>query len=155
MAGWNWLESSARARGKPEIASLAEARNFHQELAWYQQWRKYHLVSPLPAFVASQKEEANASVFGRSDRVVRCGRCIHRAVSFRSLTAASDMQLLRFDRFLLERRARSAKRLWIEIIALTIASALLIVLFDLWLASKLSPETLGSVLTWGTRLDSD
>lgn len=65
------------------------------------------------------------------------------------------LQLLRFDRFLRERRARSAKRLWIEIIALAIASALLIVLFDLWLTSKLSPETLEAVLTWGTRLDSD
>lgn len=61
------------------------------------------------------------------------------------------LQLLRFDRWLRARQARSPRRLWIEIIALAIAGALLIVLFELWLTSKLSPATLESVLIWGTR----
>jgi hypothetical protein len=60
------------------------------------------------------------------------------------------LQLRRFDRWLLGRRTRSPKRLWIEIIAIAIAGALLITLFDYWLAGKLSPAML-SVLTWGTR----
>jgi hypothetical protein len=59
------------------------------------------------------------------------------------------LQLLRFDRLLGVRWARSPKRLWIEIIAMAVAGALLIVLFDWWLASRLSPATL-AVLIWGT-----
>lgn len=53
------------------------------------------------------------------------------------------LQLLRFDRWL---RNRSPKRLWIEIIALAIAVALLIVLFDWWIVSRLTPATLESLL---------
>jgi len=59
------------------------------------------------------------------------------------------LQLLRFDRWLRARQARTPKRLLIEIMALAIALAVLITLFDYWLAGKLSPATL-SVLTWGT-----
>jgi len=60
------------------------------------------------------------------------------------------LRLLRIDRWLRERRARTPKRLLVEIVALAIALAVLITLFDYWLAGKLSPATL-SVLTWGTR----
>jgi hypothetical protein len=60
------------------------------------------------------------------------------------------LQLFRFDRWLRVRGARTPKRLLIEIVALAIALALMIVAFDWWLAGKLSPATL-SALTWGTR----
>jgi len=60
------------------------------------------------------------------------------------------LRLLRFDRWLRARQTRTPKRLWTEILALAIALAVLITLFDCWLAGKLSPATL-SVLTWGTR----
>jgi hypothetical protein len=60
------------------------------------------------------------------------------------------LQLLRFDRWLRARQTRTPKRLLIEILALGIALAVLITLFDYWLVGRLSPATL-SVLTWGTR----
>lgn len=59
-------------------------------------------------------------------------------------------QVRRFDRWPPERQARTRQRMWIEIVALAIALAVLITLFDYWLAGKLSPATL-AVLTWGTR----
>jgi len=62
------------------------------------------------------------------------------------------LQVTRFDRWLRARQTQTPKRLWIELIALAIASAVLIVLFDLWLASKLHPSTFESALTWGTCL---
>ena len=62
------------------------------------------------------------------------------------------LQVLRFDRWLRVREARSPKRFWIELIALAIALAVLIVLFDWWLAGKLHPATFESALTWGTAL---
>jgi hypothetical protein len=61
---------------------------------------------------------------------------------------------LRFDRWLRVREARTPKRFWIELIAVAIAGALLIVLFDLWLAAKLHPATPQSCLTWGTWTDA-
>lgn len=61
-----------------------------------------------------------------------------------------QLQILRFDRWLRMRQARTPKRLLVEIVALAIALAVLIVLLDMWLASKLQPATLQSCLTWGT-----
>ena len=58
------------------------------------------------------------------------------------------LQISRFDRWLRARQTRTPKRLLIEIVALAIAVAVLITLFDYWLAGKLSPAIL-SVLTWG------
>ena len=61
-----------------------------------------------------------------------------------------QLQVMRFDRWLRVREAHTPKRFWIELIAVAIASAVLIVLFDWWLASKLQPATFESALTWGT-----
>lgn len=78
------------------------------------------------------------------------------AVAFTALSlfgpspSVRRVQVLRFDRWLRARQARSPKRLLIEILALAIALAVLITLFDYWLAGRLSPATL-AVLTWGTR----
>jgi hypothetical protein len=74
------------------------------------------------------------------------------AISFFTSLRHRRLQVLKFDRWLRLREAHTPKRFWIELIAVAIASALLIVLFDMWLASKLHPATLESVLTWGTRI---
>jgi hypothetical protein len=45
------------------------------------------------------------------------------------------LQLLRFDRWLRERQVRSPRRVWFEIIALAVGTALLVTLID-WLIRR-------------------
>ena len=43
-------------------------------------------------------------------------------------------QVERFDRWLRERQARSPRRVWIEILLLAVATALLVTLIDWWIS---------------------